>query len=208
MTGHDPVAAAALRLFGGVGYDGTTERMIAETAGVDVAEVRARGGRTGLYEAVIADFYAAQNALLDEMEDKCAPDADGVRDFLSRVLDFYLANPEEMELWQHRRLADAADLADIDARYRDPFLRRVEELLARHLSERGVTNLSDYAMLSNVVTWSLYGFLNGGIKGSGGATLRPDDPEAVRLFRAQMHRLQDLVISAGWPSDASGDDRR
>ncbi|GAB2864895.1 hypothetical protein GCM10022221_76470 [Actinocorallia aurea] len=187
----DRVVQVALRLFAGVGYDATTAQMIADAAGVDVAEVRGRGGKAALYEQIIADFFAAQNALFDEMADSFTSDADGARVFLARVLDFYLDSPEVMALWLHRRLDDAADLSEIEPRYRMPLFQRGAEIVGP-----GLLSEPDYLMLGNIVTWSLYGFLNGGVALEDGTHLAPDDPEARRIFRAQMHRVQDLVLAA------------
>ncbi|MDX6739183.1 helix-turn-helix domain-containing protein [Actinocorallia sp. A-T 12471] len=189
--GRDPVLHVALRLFAGVGYDATTGRMIADAAGVDQEEIKARGGKPGIYEQIIADFFAAQNALFDEVAATFTADADGARKFLARVLDFYLDHPEAMALWQHRALDDAADLVGLDDRYRTPILRRTAEIMGAEALRH-----PDFLMIGNVVTWSLYGFLNGGIDRADGVHLEPGDPEARLIFRAQMHRLQDLVLGA------------
>ncbi|ROO88697.1 TetR family transcriptional regulator [Actinocorallia herbida] len=187
----DPVIAVALRLFAGIGYDAVTTQMIADAADVDLTEIHSRGGKAGIYERIIAEFFAAQNALFDELSDAYAHDADSARTFLARVLDFYLDNPEAMALWLHRRLNDAADLAEIDHRYRMPVFQRGAEIIGPELLSE-----PDLLMIGNVVTWSLYGFLNGGVALQDGTHLDPDDPEARRIFRAQMHRLQDLVLAA------------
>ncbi|MEU5879966.1 hypothetical protein [Spirillospora sp. NPDC047279] len=180
---------AARRLFTGLGYDNTTNTMIADAAGVPVAAVAAAGGRGGLYRTIIADFYAAQNTMLDAAEADFSRDPAGIRRFLEHVLDFYLDHFDLMVIWNHRLMDDAADLHDIEESYRAPVYRRVAGIIGAEL-----IGDSDFQMMANVFTWSLYGFVSSGVYRSDGSLVGAEQEKARAEFRACMTRLQELVL--------------
>ncbi len=188
----DPIGKAALRVFAGVGYDIASVQMIADAAGVDPREIRDRGGKNGLYREILENFRQAQSAMLDRLEEVYTSDEAGFLSFVEGTLDFYLDHPYEMAIWQHRGLGDAVDLAGSEDLYRIPVLRRIAEITGLDIMQNPYSR-----MFSNQLTWSLRGFLFGGILGEGGRVWGPESPEGRRQFREQMHQLRDLLIDSG-----------
>ncbi|WP_344455036.1 hypothetical protein [Actinocorallia aurantiaca] len=186
----DHLVKTALSLFASLGYDGTDNEMIANAAGVDRQEVAAAGGRTALYLGILETFYQAQSKMLDEAAAAFTPDEAGIRDLFDRMLDFYVDHLPQMALWQHRYLHDAADIADIDTRYRMPMLRKIADVFGTEaLTPAGVQ------MLLNFVSWSLRGFLSEGVIRLEGPPLGPDTVEGQNLLRSYLHELASLVFS-------------
>ncbi len=187
----DPITAAALRLFAGIGYDNTSAQMIADAAGVDLREVQDRGGKIALYRQILENFQREQKALYEEGERLYASGPDGIRKHLDASLDLYLSRPLSMAVWQHRHLEDAADLTEIDA-YRSSVFRWMSEMVGPE-----VAGHPDYRTFMNLFAWSVYGVLFGGVITENGTPLGPDTLEGRRQFRAMMHRLADLAFEAG-----------
>lgn len=190
------IIATARQLFAAFGYDGTSSEMIAEAAGADPGEIAAEGGRRGLYLRVLEDFFQRQNALMDEVERNFTPDEKGIRYYLDRIIDFYVENPSGVAVWQHRRMSDAADMADVEERYQTPLFRRSLEIVGPSIARH-----PDYEMVGMVVNYCVQGFSLGGFPRFDGTLLDADDPEGRRRFRAHMHRLQDLIFRDGFMSD-------
>ncbi|XVQ10470.1 TetR/AcrR family transcriptional regulator [Spirillospora sp. CA-255316] len=187
----EPVRSAALRLFASLGYDGTTSESIATAAGVSVEEVRNAGGRTGLYLAIVEDFFQSLNAVIDDVMKDFTSDAAGVHRLLDRLLDYIFDNPLEMTVWQYRGLADAADMAELDERLQRPFTRRILEVFGPPL-----INSSDLEILSSMHIWCIHGFINGGILQKYGPPIGRDNAEACLRFRSFLHRLTDAALDS------------
>ncbi|ROO86853.1 TetR family transcriptional regulator [Actinocorallia herbida] len=181
--GGGAVLGAALRLFASLGYDGTSTEMIAAAAGVRPGEVP--GGRSGAYHAILKRFQDEQLALYDEVP---AVHTDGgLHKVLDLFLDFYLDHRLELMIWQHRGLSDATDIAGAEEDYRSPVAHRLFEVVGE------LEKLPDPDMWISVVTWSLTGFVSGGIIAELPGPTTADDLPARLRFRAFMHRLMDAV---------------
>lgn len=183
-TGEDGrVLAAALRLFAGLGYDGTTTEMIAATAGVPASAVAGR--KSELYHEIFANFHRAQMDLLEEVE-AFRSSAGDLHRTLDMMVDFYLDHRQELTVWQYRGLSDAMDIADVDERFRLPVTRRLFEALD------SLEDLPDPDLWISAFTWCLTGFINGGIVSRyPGPPTTADDLAARRRFRAFLHDLTD-----------------
>ncbi|MDX6741120.1 TetR/AcrR family transcriptional regulator [Actinocorallia sp. A-T 12471] len=186
MAGEDGdcgVLDVALRLFANLGYDGTTTEMIAAAAGVRPEEVP--GGRNGLYHAMLRRFQDQQLAVFDQVPEISAEG--DLHDVLDHLLDFYLDHRLELMVWQHRGLSDATDIAGAERDYRTPVTERLFEVVA------ALEKLPDPEMWISVVTWSLTGFVSGGIITQDAEPADADDYRARRRFRAFMHKMMEAV---------------
>ncbi|MEO3786799.1 hypothetical protein ABGB12_26025 [Actinocorallia sp. B10E7] len=181
---------AALPIFANMGYDSTDNEMIANAAGVSRQEVIAAGGRRRIYLSIVEDFYRAQLEMLDEVAASFVPDEAGIHMLLERMMEFYLDHPDEMALWQQRYLHDAADIADIEAKYRVSVFQRTADIFGPELTSR-----ADLQILANITSWSFRGFMTEGIiQIGGGPILRPEDPEGRARFRSYLHYMTKLLF--------------
>ncbi|WP_106400571.1 TetR/AcrR family transcriptional regulator [Actinocorallia populi] len=185
-TGEDErVLAAALRLFAGLGYDGTTTEMIAAAAGIPPSSIA--GGKSALYQKIFENFHRAQMDLLEEVEAVHAAGGD-LHQTLDMMMDFYLDHRQELTVWQYRGLSDAVDVADIDERFRLPVTWRLFEAVG------SLEDLSDPDLWISAFSWCLTGFINGGIVSRDPGPTTADDLMARRRFRALLHDLTDAWI--------------
>lgn len=191
-AGRERIIEAATRLFAELGYDGTSTRMIADAAGLNIATVAYHaGGKRDLYLAVMERAHEAERAVLEEALAAFTPDPDGVRALVDRYLDFCLGRPEVPALWMHRWLSDAADIADLESRYVKPLIS-----LAREAVEDAVGPDVDAEYAVMTIIWATHGFCRGGVLDAGGRRTGPGSPEEIRRFRAHLRllaaRLMDL----------------
>ncbi|MCD0451781.1 TetR/AcrR family transcriptional regulator; helix-turn-helix transcriptional regulator [Actinocorallia sp. API 0066] len=191
-TERDPLGDVALRLFAELGYDAVSPRLIADATGVQPDVLTARGGKSGLYLEILQRYFRAQNGMLDEIESTHTADAEGVYTSLTIFIEFELAHPRELAIWQHRGLGDAADLTDVEERFWNPIYQRISGILGPEVMWHPA-----YQLFVNLKTWAVYGFLFGGVITPTGDRLGPTDPEGRRLFRDHMYRLCDIVLDAG-----------
>ncbi|MCD0453045.1 TetR/AcrR family transcriptional regulator [Actinocorallia sp. API 0066] len=189
---EDRLYRSALTVFAGLGYDNATVEMIADTAGVDRSAVRDRGGKEALYREVLTTFSAAQEAMLDRAAAEFTRDREGVRRFLDTCIAFHLDHAQEMSVWQHRRLRDAADMGDIESLYQSPVVRRICEI-----AEYDVRRNPGFEAFANFLSWAVRGFLFGGVTTVEGETLDPESPAGRRLFHDQLRWFWDVAIDAG-----------
>jgi AcrR family transcriptional regulator len=184
-SARERILDAATRLFAGLGYDGTSTRLIADSAGLNIATVAYHvGGKRDLYLAVMERAHRAERAVLEEALTGFTPDPGGVRRLVDRYLDFCLDRPEIPALWMHRWLSDAADVVHLEGLYVKPLLASVGEAV-REAAGDGVD--VDYAVMT--VIWTTHGFCGGGVLDGDGRRTGPDDPKQVARFRAHLHRL-------------------
>lgn len=182
-AGNSGVLDVALRLFASLGYDGTSTEMIAAAAGVRPEEVP--GGRNGVYQAILKRFQDEQLALYEDVP--AVHTEGGLHKVLDLFLDFYLDHRLELQVWQHRGLADATDIIGAEEDYRTPVARRLFEVVG------ALEKLPDPDMWTSVFTWSLTGFVSGGIISPTSTIATADDLPARLRFRAFMHQMMEAV---------------
>ncbi|WP_067483971.1 TetR/AcrR family transcriptional regulator [Actinomadura hibisca] len=193
-TGRDRIIEAATRLFAALGYDGTSTRMIADAAGLNIATVAYHvGGKRDLYLAVMERAHRIERAALEEVLAAFTPDAAGVRALVDRYLDFCVEHPEIPALWTHRWLSDAADIADLEHRYARPL---VEQVAAAVAAAAGPDVDVEYAVMT--VIWCTHGFGSGGVPGPDGQRRGLADAATTARFRAHLHNLVARLL--GLPS--------
>jgi Transcriptional regulator len=183
----------ATRLFAELGFDGTSTRMIAEAAGVDVDEmVELVGDKTELYRTVMAHAYQTELEALRAAAAGFTPTLQGLYDLADAYLDFCLDHPEILSLWMHRWLGDAIDVDRLEDEFTRPMSGMVANLV-RDLVPPDVD--ADYVIWT--IVWSVYGFLTGGAKHAAAAdpaaritgSGRRPDPAALARFRAHLRTL-------------------
>lgn len=183
------VLAAAIRLFSQLGYDATTVSQIAEAAGEPIEHSPLlQAGKQQLYRAVLAHFYERETARLQAAAQQAPQGIEGLHLLADALLDFMVEHPEAPALWWHRVLKDAADLRFPEEEFFPP--------LAEIIKDRdrwGIAPGLDPAFVGWVIIWSVSGFLNGGLPDDARHSRHADRPEALRLFRTQLHTLVDRL---------------
>jgi len=185
----------ATRIFAELGFDGTSTRLIAEAAGIEVDELVERvGDKTELYRTVMAHAHEAEHAAMRSAIADFTPTLQGLLDLADAYLDFYVDHPEILSLWMHRWLGDAIDVERLEEEYARPLYVMVTDLV-RDLIPPDVD--ADHMVWT--VVWSVYGFLTGGMQYSRGqpsATAASDrghrrrpEPAELARFRAHLHTL-------------------
>ncbi|RSN62054.1 TetR/AcrR family transcriptional regulator [Actinomadura sp. WAC 06369] len=190
-----------MRLFAELGYDGTSLQLVADAAGVGLADVREAvgDGKAELYRAVMRHADEAERRALAPALDSLTPDLDAYFRVIDAYLDFYVERTDILALWMHRWMGDAADVPGLEAQYsasptRD-FLDRVQPLIPPDVEPEH---------LAWTTVWCVFGFLSGGIVYSDGRPmpeqlrgqgLGPRDPEAVERFRAYLHVLMRRLLA-------------
>lgn len=184
----EAIFAAAEHLFAELGYDQTSNQLIADAAGVPVEEVVRHGGRLGLYNAVMENVREQGQRTFERFLAGYTPDAAGVHRLVDSTLDHFLRRPQDAGLWMQRRMKDAADLS-VEQRYAVPqlteALRRTREVFRPEL---------DATLVLQEIFWSVQNFIRGGLLDETGRVAGPDDPEAVARFRRHLHRLVDCLV--------------
>ncbi|XVQ15707.1 TetR/AcrR family transcriptional regulator [Spirillospora sp. CA-255316] len=179
---------AAIRLFAGLGYDGTTTDMIADAAGVPRESVLAAGGRRGLYRQTLERYRQEQCSKLDELAAGFTEDDDRMAVMLEHLMDFYLEHLDLVAIWRQRRMMDAADMDDLEELYQFPIHQKVLAVLGPDVVES-----PEFQLIGLVFAWCLLGFTTGGAPRLDGTLLDPEDPQARALFRAHMVELLEKL---------------
>ena len=197
---RERIVAAATALFAEHGYDGTTTRAVAAAAGLNMATVAYHvGGKADLYQEVMRRAHRAERDALSpalaEFRTAAAGDAAAATAALvDRYLDFCLAQPHVPALWMRRWLADAAEVADLEAAYARPLIESVRDAVLEALPSRSP---ADVEMTVWTVLWSTHGFCRSGILDAAATRRGPGDPAAVARFRTHLRRLvlRDLGLA-------------
>lgn len=188
----------ATRLFAALGYDGTSTRMIAEAAGLNVATIAYHvGGKRDLYLAVMERAHLAERTALDRALAEIPPNREGLLALVDGYVDFCIARPEIPALWMHRWLSDAADIAHLEEQYVRPLIE-----LVTGVARKVVADDVDVDYVVWTIVWCTHGFGCGGLLDAGGNRLGLDDPVAVTRFRTQMRRI--VAAAIGLPAGSAG----
>ena len=194
MTSDDDprerILAAATRLFAALGYDGTTTRMIAEAAGLNVATVAYHaGGKRDLYLTVMERAHHIERAALEDAVAGLGADPGDLLTLVDRYVDFCARHPEVPALWMHRWLSDASDVADLESRFVQPLMDMVAAA-----ARKVVPDDVDVEYVVWTVVWCTHGFGSGGVLDAGGRRRGMADPRELARFRAHVRRLVAAAI--------------
>ncbi|WP_433253092.1 TetR/AcrR family transcriptional regulator [Streptosporangium sp. CA-135522] len=185
------ILQVATRLFAALGYDGTSSGQIAEAAGLDAATLGHHvGGKRDLYLAVMERAHRTHAAVLETaVKDlMTAPPEQKIvamHRLIDRYIDFCAENPEVPALWMHRWLSDASDITELESQYVQPLAQLVIDAIAPVAIAEDV----DLDYMINTVIWCIHGFVQSGVLDKVGKRHGPDDPRALRRFRAHMHQM-------------------
>ncbi|MBE1531248.1 TetR/AcrR family transcriptional regulator [Actinomadura algeriensis] len=192
-SGRERIIDVATRLFAALGYDGTSTRLIAEAAGLNIATVAYHvGGKRDLYLAVMERAHQAERAALEEAVRELpagGADAAALLALVDRYVDFCAANPAIPALWMHRWLSDAADVAHLESLYVRPLTDMIVDAV-REVVGDGVD--VEYAVWT--VIWATHGFARGGVLDADGRRRGMDDTAELARFRAHLHRLVTATL--------------
>ncbi|POM27487.1 putative DNA-binding transcriptional regulator [Actinomadura rubteroloni] len=189
---RERIIATATRLFAALGYDGTSTRLIAATAGLNVATVAYHvGSKRDLYLTVMERAHQAERAVLAAHDG--VTDVPGLRRLLDAYIDFCVERPEVPALWVHRWQSDAADIADLEGRYALPLVNRMAALVRAVAGDGGAGDDVDAEYAVMTIVWCTHGFCRGGVPDAAGRR-GIDRPAEVRRFRAHVHRLVDRML--------------
>ncbi|GAA4367938.1 hypothetical protein GCM10023088_16300 [Actinomadura verrucosospora] len=199
------VLEVAARLFGQLGYDGTSLQLISDVLGVGSAVVaEVAGDKRALYQEVMRQAFEAEREMLEAAVSRADSARSAVHEIVDAYLDFHVANPQNRALWAHRWVADAADFSTMEDQYARPLL----QLAARRIKDAVPPDVNTYYLLGTMV-WCVHGFLGSGILSPNQGMRDAAQPEVVESFRAHLHVLMDRLL-APWYSapDAPGSPTR
>lgn len=185
---HRQITDVAARLFGELGYDGTSLHMIAEAVGTDASTLsEVAGDKRRLYLDVMRQAYEVEQDMLESLAARGVRGRTAVHEMVDGYLDFYLEYRENRTLWVQRWLSDAADITELEDRYLCPMLRVAVDMIAD--SDR--PGVDPYYVVGTLI-WTILGYLGSGTaKCRPDGTDRPEDPRAVESFRAHLHTMMD-----------------
>lgn len=197
-SGQERILGVATRLFAALGYDGTSTRMIAEAAGLNIATVAYHvGGKRDLYLAVMERAHQAERAALETALAETGPDREDLLTLVDRYVDFCVENPEVPALWMHRWLSDASDVAHLEEQYVKPLMDMVTAA-----ARKVVADDVDVEYLTWTVVWNTHGFGCGGVLDADGRRRGMDDPRELARFRTHLRRL--VTAAVGLPTRDAG----
>lgn len=215
----EQLVATATRIFAELGFDGASIQLIAAAAGVDTASVHRRfATKAELYRAVMQRAAQAEQQAMEDFLASFVPSREGLIRLADAFLDFHLAHPQIMALWQHRWMGDAADIPELEEVYTAPLSARMAEVARGQVADDFDT---DHAVWT--VAWCVFGFLSCGIvytttdrvpalrwrrgeDGEDGEEPNSRDQVAVARFRAHMHTLLGRLLTppADGPQNTPG----
>ncbi|MFE3455044.1 TetR/AcrR family transcriptional regulator [Nonomuraea sp. NPDC059194] len=188
---RERILQAAIRLFAALGYDATEIGQIAEAAGLSTKAVSSQfGAKRDLYLAVMERAHTTHAAVVEaKVRDlQAAPPAEkvaAVHRFIDAYIDFAAEHPEVPALWMHRWLSDARDVSNLEAEYVQPLAEfAIENIIPATEAED-----ADVHYTINTLVWCVHGFVLSGVFDAAGRRRGPDDPRALRRFRAHMHQM-------------------
>jgi AcrR family transcriptional regulator len=185
------ILRVATQLFAALGYDGTALSQIGESAALDQQAVTAHfGTKRQLYVAVMERAHERLDAVLRQRaEELRAADPERKPAALDRLIDDYVdlcaAHPEMPALWMHRWLSDASDISDLEAQHVRPLAEDVIDSIAPLAEAAG----ADAHYTVDSMIWCIHGFALSGVLDAAGRRRGPDDPRALRRFRAHLRQM-------------------
>ncbi|WP_067450411.1 TetR/AcrR family transcriptional regulator [Actinomadura macra] len=178
---------AAEKLFSQIGYDLTTVKMISEVAEVDLA-VLGQTEKEQIYRQVFARLHHIETTQIVAAIKKSSNSIEGIHSAVDAFLDFIVAHPELPALWDQRGLGDAADIHLSPRDYPAPLMK----ILTTNPWE-GIAADLDLRMLAWIIIWGAGRFAHNGFVDEDEQRVFPDNPDALRRFRNQIHEIVDAL---------------
>ncbi|MGW0805994.1 TetR/AcrR family transcriptional regulator [Nonomuraea sp. NPDC002799] len=190
------ILRAATRMFAALGFDGTSIEQIGEAAGVSAPALTSHfPTKRELYLTVMEQASRTLSAAVEETaaELRNAPaDARGpaLHRFVDAFIDVCVEHPEIPQLWGHRWLSDASDIADLEARAVQQLIQLAVDSIAVVSKPADADALfSTYAMI-----WCVHGFALSGVLDGTGQRRGIEDERASQRFRTHMHQMLGRVF--------------
>jgi TetR/AcrR family transcriptional regulator len=184
-----PIAA---RLFGELGYDAVSVRMVADAAGVDPDTLTTLyGGKRGLYVTVMEWSAQHWRDQLEPLLKDYTPDTHGLTRVMDEYLEHCLEHPEVPRLLIHRWMSDASDIIDVEQEIA-PLIKEAIEAV-RRAAGPGV----DPQAATWTLVWTIHGYLQSGYLDDPGRLHPPTDPRALGRFRQHLHWLIQQMTAPG-----------
>ncbi len=185
---RDRIIDVGTRLFAELGFDSTSWRLIADTAGTTVEKLTGLfESKAGLYREVMLRTQEAEQNTLVAAAAAFTPDREGVINLVDAYLDFHVANPQIIRLWLQRWMGDAADIPDMEEQ-----VRSLSVTMADAVRDAAAPDIDPEYLIWTIV-WCVHGFLSGGIQHPGPhpyyARGEPLSAQALERFRAHLHAL-------------------
>ncbi|WP_433513310.1 TetR/AcrR family transcriptional regulator [Nonomuraea sp. CA-143628] len=202
------ILRVATRLFAALGHDGVSVGQIGEAAGLTTAAITPYfPTKRHLYLAVMERAQQDLSAVIDKRAGELTAATPQERPaalhrFIDGYIDLCVEHPEVPALWMHRWLSDASDIEELESLSAQPLAQyAVDSITALAAPVHADAQLTTYTLV-----WCIQGFSVSGILDTTGQRRRPDDPDALRRFRAHMHQLLDRLLglapTAEPPSDS------
>ncbi|GGK93643.1 hypothetical protein Sme01_58640 [Sphaerisporangium melleum] len=195
---HERLMRAAIKLFAAFGFDGTSLRQIADTAGLETAAVeRLAGSKRELYLAVMRLLFdrerAAREAAMAGFSTRTPEEtAASIHRVLDDYVEYTIEHPERTLLWVHRSLLDAADVRELEQRFIQPILQVVLEGV-RPAIEKGYMDPDvDLELAIWTVIWMVQGITTAGTVM--GHIPGPPDEHYVKRFERHLHLVIDRLF--------------
>ncbi|MEV1244917.1 TetR/AcrR family transcriptional regulator [Nonomuraea sp. NPDC050022] len=190
------ILRVATRLFAALGHDGVSIGQIGEAAGLTTAAITPHfPTKRHLYLAVMKRAQQVLSAVIDKRAGELKAAAPEERPaalhrFIDGYIDLCVEHPEVPALWMHRWLSDASDIEELESLSAQPLAQyAVDSIAALADPVHADAQLTTYTMV-----WCIQGFSLSGILDTTGQRRRPDDPDALRRFRAHMHQLLGRLL--------------
>jgi len=155
------ILSSARKQFGEYGFHGTTTRMIAKHAGIDISTLYYHWGeKSELYEAVILDINDGLQAKLIEVEKKVKglPLAERMEIAIDRMVDYLFDYPEIANLTMFQYFTRTRHEISVDSRLSD-FISNIA--FSMGLADDRETVPTEAKMKVLAVTNSIYNFVTG-----------------------------------------------
>ncbi|MEV6150910.1 TetR/AcrR family transcriptional regulator [Nonomuraea sp. NPDC052129] len=185
------ILQVATRLFAALGHDGVSMGQIGEAAGLTTAAITPHfPTKRHLYLAVMERAQQVLSAVIDKRAGELKAAAPEERPaalhrFIDGYIDLCVEHPEVPALWMHRWLSDASDIEELESLSAQPLAQyAVDSIAALADPVHADAQLTTYTMV-----WCIQGFSLSGVLDTTGQRRRPDDPDALRRFRAHLHQL-------------------
>ena len=189
----DRLLETARNLFAALGYDEVSLQMIGDAVGVAPGTLVDRfGGKRELYLTAMQRTTDEWLGEAEHVEARFTPDADGLYLLFDRLLVHCLEHPEMPRLWQHRRLSDASDITDLEARN---YARMVPQTL--ELVRSAVRPDVDAEVALWMISWAIMSYSQAGLPTPEGARRSPHDPAVLKRMRAYLRRQAELMARQG-----------
>ncbi|MFC4530652.1 TetR/AcrR family transcriptional regulator [Sphaerisporangium dianthi] len=188
----------AIKLFAAFGYDGTSLRQIADTAGIGIVTVEQHVGcKRDLYLAVMRRlFEQEQAARVEAMKGFSTRTPEETAASIHRIVDDYVeytvSHPERTLLWVHRSLLDAADVVELEQQFIQPILAAVLEGVAPAIEAGYMDPEVDLELAMWTIIWMVQGITTAGTVM--GHIPGPPDAFLVERFERHLHMVVDRLF--------------